>query len=137
MLLKLFFITAVLAIVPAITWADQDNTVQDRSAEILETIEAIDDIKPSQWGIRNGCISVNKIRNIRFLDDQLAVVYLRGKKGLLLRLRKECRGIKDQNFSYEVRGGQLCPRFDRFILAKSGIPCEIETIQPYVKLPIE
>lgn len=137
MKLKYFFIAALLTLFSTISFADQDNTVQDRSAEILENIQAIDDIEPSQWGIRNGCIYVDKIRNIRFLDDQLAVVYLRGKKRLLLRLSKECRGIKDQGFSYEVRGGQLCPRFDRFTPAKNGIPCEIESIEPYVKLPIE
>ena len=100
----------------------------------MDKVKNIESIKPSQWGVRSGCISVNKIRSISFLDDQLAIVNLRGKKQLILRLRNECRGIANKGFSYKVKSGQLCPRFDRLTQVQSGMKCEIASIEPYVRL---
>ena len=101
---------------------------------IMDKLKTIDSITPSQWGVRSGCISVNKIRSISFLDDQLAIISLRGEKQLLLKLRTQCGGISKHGYSYRTRSGQLCPRFDRLTQVQSGIKCEIESIQPYIKL---
>lgn len=106
----------------------------DNALKILERVKGIDSVNPSLWGIRNGCISVNKIRSIKFRDDQLAIIDMRGKKQALLRLKKECKGIAAQGFSYQVRGGQLCERFNRLTQAQNGMKCEIDSIEPYVRL---
>ena len=115
------------------SWSNSATAVVD-SQSIMDKIKNIESIKPSQWGVRSGCISVKKIHSISFLDDQLAIVNLRGKKQLILRLRNACRGIANKGFSYKVKSGQLCPRFDRLTQAQSGMKCEIASIEPYVRL---
>ena len=125
--------TAILIFISNNSWSDNTAAVVN-SLSILDKIKSIEPVNPSQWGVRGGCITVQKIRRISFLDDQLAIVYLRGKKQLVLKLRNECRGIAKKGFSYNVKGGQLCPRFDRLTQVQSGKKCEIDSIEPYVKL---
>ena len=111
-----------------------DNGVKTPGSTILERVKGISDLNPADWGIRNGCISLLRVKNIRFVDDQSAVIKLRGKKKALLRLRRECPGIKREGFIYHSHGRQLCARFDQFEVIDRGIPCSIESIEPYVEV---
>ena len=115
------------------SWSDDSDQIVEIMS-IIDRIKAIDSDEHSKWGIGTACIAINRIRSISFLDDQIAIVSLRGKKQLVLKLRKECRGISKTGFSYKARGGQLCPRFDRLTQAQSRMTCEIESIDPYFKL---
>ena len=111
--------------------ADRANTGE---VDILERLKNISDVDPREWGIRNDCIALQRIKHIRFVDDQSAVVKMRGKKKVLLRLRRECPGIKTEGFLHQARGSQLCARFDRFEVLNRGIPCSIESIEPYFEV---
>lgn len=102
---------------------------------ILDQLESIDSIEPESWGIYNGCVALHKIRAINFLDDQVAIIDLRRRRQAVLMLRRECRGIAQQGFTFDTRSGQLCERFSRLTQTRSGISCEIESIEPHVRLP--
>jgi hypothetical protein len=135
MLFRAFFSAVILAPFYTPSWSDESSSFDNENAlSILEQVESIKAIEPSRWGIRNGCISVNRISSIKFRDDQLAIIDVRGKKQVLLRLKQECRGIAKQGFSYQVRGGQLCENFNSLTQAQSGMKCEIGSIQPHVRL---
>lgn len=129
------FISLFLILLSGAALSEENPATSVDDGSVLEKIKRIDTMKSSQWGLRSGCINVNRIRSIDFRDDQLAIVDMRGNKQLVLMLRRECVGIAEAGFSYQVRGGQLCARFDRLIQAKSGSVCDIESIEPYVKLP--
>jgi len=100
-------------------------------ADVMDRLKNISDGDSKAWGIRNGCIALRRIRHIRFVDDQTAIIEMRGKKKALLRLRRECPGIKREGFLHEARSGQLCARFDRLEVRNRGFPCSIESIEPY------
>jgi len=100
-------------------------------ADVMDRLKNISEVDPKEWGIRNGCINLRRIKNIRFVDDQSAVIEMRGNKKALLRLRRECPGIKREGFLHEARSGQLCARFDRLEVLNRGFPCSIESIEPY------
>ena len=100
-------------------------------ADVMDRLKNISEVDPKEWGIRNGCINLRRIKNIRFVDDQSAVIEMRGNKKALLRLRRECPGIKREGFLHEARSGQLCARFDRLEVRNRGFPCSIESIEPY------
>ena len=104
------------------------------SASILERMHAIEDVDPKAYGVRRGCVSLSRIKHIRFQDDQNAIIDLgRGKK-LLLRLHRECTGIKDKGFEYESRSGQLCAKFAYFNVIGRSMHCTLESITPYVNI---
>lgn len=104
------------------------------AALILDQLKAIDAVEPMDWGIRNGCIDLQKIRAISFRDDQLAIIDLRRQRQAVLKLKRECRGIAQQGFTIQTRSDQLCERFTQLIQAKSTISCEIESIEPHIRL---
>ena len=77
---------------------DAEGSLNTKDAEgsvsILERMHAIEGVDPKAYGVRRGCVSLSRIKHIRFQDDQNAIIDLgRGKK-LLLRLHRECTGIK-------------------------------------------
>ena len=101
---------------------------------ILDRMHAIEDVDPKAYGVRRGCVSLSRIKHIRFQDDQNAIIDLgRGKK-LLLRLHRECTGIKDKGFEYESRRGQLCAKFAYFNVIGRSMHCTLESITPYVNI---
>lgn len=104
----------------------------ENSVDDVESVLALD---PKAWGIRNGCVSRSRIKSIRWIDDQSAIVHMMGKKKVLLTLRKECRGIKRHGYLSKVRGNQLCERFDRFQVLEFGTLCTVASLEPYVELP--
>ena len=104
------------------------------SVSILDRMHAIEDVDPKAYGARRGCVSLSRIKHIRFQDDQNAIIDLgRGKK-LLLRLHRECTGIKDKGFEYESRSGQLCAKFAYFNVIGRSMHCTLESITPYVNI---
>lgn len=105
------------------------------SADELKTqLDNLEKLDPRKWGIRNGCISLSRIRSINFTDDQTAIVKMTGRKKALLSLRRECRGIRTNGFVHSTRGDTLCARFDVLRVVDSGSICRIESIVPYVEL---
>ena len=111
-----------------------DKGVKTPGSSILDRLKGISNLNLADWGIRNGCISLVRVKSIRFVDDQSAVIELKGKKKALLRLRRECPGIKREGFIHRSHGRQLCARFDQFEVIDRGIPCSIESIEPYVEV---
>ena len=103
-------------------------------ADVMDRLKNISEVDPKEWGIRNGCINLRRIKNIRFVDDQSAVIEMRGNKKALLRLRRECLGIKSEGFAHQARGGKLCARFDHLEVLDRGFPCSIESIEPYFEV---
>jgi len=103
------------------------------TSSVLVKLEQIEEVDPKEWGIRNGCISRSRIRSIRFIDDQSAIVKMMGKKKILLTMRKECNGIAREGFITRVNGNKLCAKFDRFEVIDRGISCAIESFEPYIE----
>ena len=117
---------------------DAEGSLNTKDAEgsvsILERMHAIEGVDPKAYGVRRGCVSLSRIKHIRFQDDQNAIIDLgRGKK-LLLRLHRECTGIKDKGFEYESRSGQLCAKFAYFNVIGRSMHCTLESITPYVNI---
>jgi len=117
---------------------DAEGSLNTKDAEgsvsILERMHAIEGVDPKAYGVRRGCVSLSRIKHIRFQDDQNAIIDLgRGKK-LLLRLHRECTGIKDKGFEYESRRGQLCAKFAYFNVIGRSMHCTLESITPYVNI---
>ena len=109
-------------------------TEESQDISIIDRLRAIDDVNGRDWGIRNGCISLRRIRSINFIDDQSAVIQLARDKEVILRLRRECRGIGSEAFIYKTRGHQLCERFDSLRLVTTERDCLIQSIEPYLKI---
>ena len=109
-------------------------TEESQEISIIDRLRAIDEVNGRDWGIRNGCISLNRIRSINFIDDQSAVIQLGRNKEVILRLRRECRGIGSEAFIYKTRGHQLCERFDSLRLVTTERDCLIQSIEPYLKI---
>ena len=104
------------------------------SVSILERMHAIEGVDPKAYGVRRGCVSLSRIKHIRFQDDQNAIIDLGRGKELLLRLRRECTGIKDKGFEYESRSGQLCSRSSYFNVIGRSMHCPLESITPYINI---
>lgn len=135
-LLLLFILLSVAASATssAAESAAESATEESQEISIIDRLNAINGVNARDWGIRNGCISLSRIRSINFIDDQSAVIQLGRGKEIILRLRRECRGIGSETFIYKTRGHQLCERFDSFRLITSERDCFIESIQPYLKI---
>jgi hypothetical protein len=112
-----------------------ESELNPKSSSVIDRMNAIGEVDFTKWGIRNGCISINRIRSISFKDDQSAIINISGRKQVLLRLARECPGIRTQGFIYQVRGSQLCERFDRLKLVRTERVCEVESLEPYI--PVE
>lgn len=106
----------------------------DSAKNILDKIHQIEAPDASKYGIRRGCIAQHRIKNIRFKDDQSAIVDMGRGNEALLRLRKECNGIKREGFNYESRRGQLCAKFARFKVIGRSMECIVESITPYIDI---
>lgn len=115
---------------------DSSEQLPKRSVKqtIMDRVEAIQGINPRQWGIGNGCINSSRIRKMKFLDDQTAILTLRGKKKALLRLETACPGIKRGGFARVKDGPRLCRKFDRFNVLGGNFSCRVASIDPYVEL---
>ncbi len=114
--------------------ADDGANAAGNNESIVDKIHQIDSPDFSKYGIRRGCIAQNRIKNIRFKDDQSAVVEIGRGKRLLLRLHRECSGIKREGFEYQSRQGQLCAKFSRFRVIGRSLDCTVDSITPYIDI---
>lgn len=116
------------------TGLDEAGTpaIKEDQSSVVDRMKAIDDVNPKKWGIRKNCLLISSIRSINFRDDQSAVVDIGRGKEVLLRLRRECKGIRSEGFIYTARGPRLCARFDRFELLRSKRICQIESFEPHL-----
>ncbi len=110
------------------------NKEPSESPSLIERMKAIDEVNPKRWSIRNYCIPVSRIRDIHFRDDQSAIVDIGSGKEVLMRLRRECRGIKTEGFMYQPRGTRLCARHDYLTLVRSKRICHIASFEPYLEV---
>jgi len=116
-----------------------DASVTEQSTpeqeSLSDQVKAIDEtVDPEVWKIHNGCITMRRVKRIRFVDDQTALVSLRGKKTAILRLQRACPGIKRSGFIQYNAGPRLCARFDRLSVMGSGYSCRIASIEPFIEL---
>lgn len=120
------------------TASNIDNTSKVESlADKLKSLE--EEVNPAAWNIRNGCVPLNRIKRIKFMDDQTALMSVRnrdsGKKKIILKLKRECPGIKRNGYIHYASGLKLCAGFDRFsVMGSSGFSCRIASLEPYVNI---
>ena len=110
------------------------HSIKEDQPSVVDRMKAIDDVNPKKWGIRKNCLLISSIRSINFRNDQSAIVDIGRGKEVLLRLRRECKGIRSEGFMYTARGPRLCARFDRFELLRSKRICQIESFEPHLVL---
>ena len=96
------------------------------------------EVDPAAWNIRNGCVVLRRIKRIKFVDDQTALMSMRGKNQgrnkIILRLRRECPGIRYSGYVHRTSGLRLCAGFDRFSVMGSGFSCRVESLEPYIDI---
>lgn len=128
-----FAVTLILAAVTLPGFAEPTG--------MAERLRQLDNVDPSDWGIRNGCVMLSRVRSINFVDDQTAILELPGNKQAVLRLVRECQGIARNGYALINRDGRLCARFDSVAVVDSGfgsirtgMPCQVESIEPHLGL---
>lgn len=114
-------------------------TEGSNNQSLTDQIKSIDEqVNPAAWNIRNGCVVLRRIKRIKFVDDQTALMSMRGKnKGrnkIVLKLRRECPGIKRNGYVHRTSGLRLCAGFDRFSVMGSSFSCRVESLEPYVNI---
>ena len=112
----------------------RSNKALPAGLSIVERMKSIQGVNAKDWGIRKGCIASSRIRKIKFLDDQTAMLTLRGKKKAVLRLGSACPGIKRNGYARINDGIQLCKKFDSFTVLGGTFSCRVASIDPYVEL---
>ena len=140
--LSLVFLLSSLVLISSASFSE-DNIDAPASAapaagkkSLTEQLAAIDEKAGSAgWKVRNGCLSSNRIKRVKFIDDKTALVTMFGKKTAILRLERECPGIKRSGYMSYRSGGRLCAKFDRLsVMGGSGYSCRIASIEPFVEL---
>lgn len=126
----------LLCTASASAWSGDRLELTPNSA-LIEKLQALDGLRSGNYGIRNNCIKADRIRSIQFEDDQTAIIDMGRRRKVILKLRRECRGISKHGYIQTTRGNRLCAKFDRFKVLQTGIQCEIESLQPYVRLDSE
>ena len=104
------------------------------NSALIEKLRALDGHRSGNYGIRNNCIKADRIRSIQFEDDQTAIVDVGRSRQVILTLRKKCPGIKQRPYIHRSRLDSLCARYDRFEILESGLQCQVETLEPYMRL---
>ena len=101
---------------------------------LTEELRSLDESDLSSFGIRNKCIRRNAIRSIRFQDDQIAIISVGRGKEIVLSLTRPCIGIKRNGFIFSPRSNKLCEKFDYFEVMETNMICQIDSIQPHIRL---
>ena len=140
--LSLVFLLSSLVLISSASFSE-DNIDAPASAapaagkkSLTEQLAVIDEKAGSAgWKVRNGCLSSNRIKRVKFIDDKTALVTMFGKKTAILRLERECPGIKRSGYMSYRSGGRLCAKFDRLsVMGGSGYSCRIASIEAFVEL---
>ena len=119
---------------------DINSPSNPKSSSLADQLSSIEtEIDPAAWNIRNGCVTLRRVKRIKFLDDQTALMSMRNRnpdrKKIILKLRRECPGIKRNGFIHRASGQRLCVGFDRFIvMGSSGFSCRVESLEPYIDI---
>ena len=112
-----------------------DEQVVAEPQSLSDRIKGIEyTVNPADWKIHNGCVMLRRIKRIKFVDDQTAILSMRGKKKVILRLKRNCPGIKSSGFMHQTVGSRLCAGFDRLIAMGTGYSCRIDSLEPDVEL---
>ena len=101
---------------------------------VMEKLLSIKDAKHSDFGIKNNCINTNRIRSLKFVDDQVAHLDVGRGRQVVLYLSDKCPGIKARGFIQKTRVNRLCARFDSFEVIDTGMRCRIQSLEPHIKL---
>ena len=129
--LFVFLFTAFIAEASSDTDA---NSFPDNASTNSTSLPEVDDVEPREWGIRNNCVSINRIRNFSLIDNKSAVLEMLGGKKILMRFKQDCSGLRHNGFVYSSRSGQLCARFDSIKVLQQGSVCRLESFEPYIEL---
>ncbi len=127
----LFFLT-----ISAFVIADSHDHLSVQ-VSLTEELRSLDESDSSSFGINNKCIRRNAIRSIRFQDDQIAIVKVGRGREIILSLTRPCLGIKRNGFIFSTRSNKLCERFDYFEVMETNMICQIDSIQPHIRLESE
>ncbi len=132
---------ALAGVLGAVAWA---AAALAEPGGLAERLAQLDQLEPSDWGIRNGCLMLSRVRSMQFTDDQTAILELPAGKQAVLRLAKPCAGVARNGYLLINRDGRLCARFDAvaaidngFGGMRGGMRCQIESIQPHLGLERE
>ena len=101
---------------------------------LTEELRSLDESDLSSFGISNRCIRRNAIKSIRFQDDQIAIIKVGRGKEVVLTLTRPCLGIKRNGFIFSPRSNKLCEKFDYFEVMETNMICQIDSIQPHIRL---
>jgi hypothetical protein len=75
----------------------------------------------SDSSVRN-CVSTNRIRTTKVVDDSNILFYMRGGTIYHNRLSRGCNGLgREGRFSYRARGGNLCQMDTITVLYSGGL----------------
>ncbi len=83
------------------------------------------------WGISGNCIDSRRMRNVRFLDDESAVIRMTGGREVLMTLERRCPGIRSRGFLHETSINKLCTS-DPLRVIDTGFVCMIRSFEPYL-----
>lgn len=136
------FFIALLVFSGSVYSEEDENKKGANSSDSLSLAEQVKNIDvqvdPAAWNIRNGCVVLRRIKRIKFVDDQTALMSMHGKNQgrnkIILRLRRECPGIRNNGFVHRTTGLRLCAGFDRFSTMGSGFSCRVESLEPYIDI---
>lgn len=124
------------ALVTGSVWAAATNTPS--ATESSPASDSVTEEAPTEydrrelraWGIVNNCIESHRIRNIRFRDDETAIVRISGGKRILMTLERRCPGIRSRGFLHQTRINRLCAS-DALRVIDTGSVCMIRDFTPF------
>lgn len=84
-----------------------DKPQDEKEQKAVADFEALKKYQPTGEGRR--CISLNRIRTTKVLDDQTIFFRMSGKKHYVNRLKRKCPSLKrEERFMYKTSINRLC-----------------------------
>lgn len=109
--------------------AAEKNIIVDRASEVKQSNG---DVDPEGWGIYNGCISSNRIQNIKVLDANSAMLKLVDGKQVKMHFMGRCEGVRQYGFVYTARNNLFCIHKNSVRVLHTGRHCQIDSLIPYL-----
>lgn len=107
----------------------EKQLVVDRASEVPPSNGEVD---PKDWGIYNGCISSNRIQNIKVLDANSAMLKLVDGKQVKMYFMGRCQGIRQYGFVYTARNNLFCTHKYSVRVLHTGKHCQVDSLIPYL-----
>ena len=133
------FTGSVLAAAGSVPSAGESAAGESAAAESAAADSAAEDVvreySPQElraWGIISNCIESHRIRNIRFRDDETAIIRINGGKRVLMTLERRCPGIRSRGFLHQTRINRLCAS-DSLRVIDTGSVCMIRDFTPFLE----